>query len=79
MVPRTRFPISSRSKPYAKKVFQEALKGTALEQPMHNIAKRASGETRETLKYCPGGVKMRPRGAKTGPRAAKKHQQGKRK
>ena len=68
MVARARLPISSRSKAYPKKVFQEALKGTALEHPMHKIAKLAPGETRNRPKYCPGGEKMRPRGAKTGPR-----------
>ena len=43
---------------------------------MPKMAKHAPGEARKTLKYCPGGLKMRPRGAKTGPTAARKHQKG---
>ena len=43
---------------------------------MPKMAKHAPGEARKKLKYCPGGLKMRPRGAKTGPTAARKHQKG---
>ena len=45
---------------------------------MPKMAKHAPGEARKRLRYCPGGLKMKPRGAKTGPTEARKHQKGNR-